>query len=64
MAKFPKTKTNQSLGGCTPPGAGLPAKKWIDHFIFADSRRSKMAIVLHMAFAMVGKGGAGWWQPR
>jgi hypothetical protein len=64
MAKFVKTKTNQSLGGRTPPGANPPAKKWGGLFIFANSRRSMMAIVLHMAFAMVGGGGASRWQPR
>ena len=38
-------------------------KKCISPFIFANSRRSMKAIVLHMAFAVGGRGSASRWQP-
>jgi hypothetical protein len=47
-----------------PSPQGAPPKKCIPPFIFVNSRRSMKAIVLHMAFAMGGEGGAFGWHQR
>jgi hypothetical protein len=47
-----------------PSPQGAPPKKYIPPFIFVNSRRSMKAIVLHMAFAMGGEGGAFGWHQR